>query len=373
MQVTQVLKFDDLTSYREDWRRLAARDPFIGWEWVSSWWKEYGDQVESYVLIVRDNDSNVVGIAPWIVDDCPTLGRRVRFLGTGKACSDYVRILVDEDNRIDVIMAIVDWLYAANRDGNPQTNWEYLSFDGVFRDEPGLQQLQDEFKARGYRVKEVPSNDCWRADLRCSWDDYVARLPNKKRRRKLRDVGKKYIDVGRTEFEYATTREQFDEFFELFVQLHQARRISLGEPGCFADERFGRFLRSAAERSFDRGELLLSRLLIDGQPAASSLGFLANGTHFVYQAGMNPDIQQHNCGWVMNVHTLRYAIDHGIQSVDYLRGDEVYKSKLGCEPVSMVQFRIVANQRTAINRNRWLRLRRHSNSVLMRIRKFLAN
>ena len=111
--------------------------------------------------------------------------------------------------------------------------------------------------------------NCWRSEVRGSWDDYVKNIGSRNRRRKVRDLKKKYIDTGRADFSYAKTQAEFNDYFEMLVDLHQRRRQSLGEPGCFAAPEFSGLLKEVSQKFFDNKKLLLSQLKVDGEPACN--------------------------------------------------------------------------------------------------------
>ncbi len=359
MRVTRISHLTDLTScYVDDWNRLAGNAPFIGWTWMSAWWKHYGTAFDLYVLIVEDDDGTVVGIAPWFLEASPARGRRIKFLGTGHVCSDYLRLLVRDQDIDQVTSAIADWLKAANAVPIQRVDdaWDFLSFEGIQQGEPTTKRLRKQFQLLGNETEFDPTIGCWRTTLPKDWNTYVMTL-TKKSRRKVRDMRKKYIDADRTEFKYASTFDEFEDFYESFVQLHQKRRHSVGEPGCFSSPSFASFIRDVAGQYFQQKKLLISRLTIDGTIAASSLGVLADGIHYMYQSGFDTDLSHLNPGWVMNVHSILYAVDHDLTAIDYMRGDEPYKAKLGAELVEMVKFRIVANQARAKIRNKVWQMR----------------
>ena len=54
----------------------------------------------------------------------------------------------------------------------------------------------------------------------------------------------------------------------VFVDLHQLRWTSLGEPGCFASRQFDSFLHDSAADLFAAQMLGISCLEIEGQPVA---------------------------------------------------------------------------------------------------------
>jgi len=52
------------------WSHLLSDVPgvpvFLTWEWVSAWWRHYGQGNSLYVLAVRESGGRLVGLAPWM-------------------------------------------------------------------------------------------------------------------------------------------------------------------------------------------------------------------------------------------------------------------------------------------------------------------
>ena len=129
--------------------------------------------------------------------------------------------------------------------------------------------------------------------------------------------------------------------FQELADLHQLRHRSLGHPDSFASPQFHAFLRQAAEGFYARGELYMGRLLIGGQPAAAALGIVSGSVLYMYQCGMAPALAAHRPGWLLNIATIRHAIEQGLDKVDFLRGDEPYKCQLGGEPTELLETCLV--------------------------------
>ena len=133
MYVTRYTKFSDLTPVRDDWERLAADNPFLSWDWCQSWWRNFHEQrsdTELFVAVVREElikDENghdtVLAIAPWQLEKSSTKGRRVKFLGSGMACADYLRLMSRPNYSQQACQALATWMTNAN-DPDKSSNFE---------------------------------------------------------------------------------------------------------------------------------------------------------------------------------------------------------------------------------------------------------
>jgi len=128
---------------------------------------------------------------------------------------------------------------------------------------------------------------------------------------------------------------------EILVDLHQRRRVGLGEAGRFACPRFHAFLHEAAERLLARDQLRLFWVELDGRPAAAEFQIACGQVTYAYQAGVDPELLDLEPGRVITIATIQRAIDEGQRAMDLLRGDEPYKAHWRAEPRPTHHLRIV--------------------------------
>ncbi len=92
---------------------------------------------------------------------------------------------------------------------------------------------------------------------------------------------------------------------------------------------------------FERGQVQFYWLELDGKPAAAEYELVGDGVLYAYQAGVNPDVMEHQPGKLINLAILRRAIGQGYRAFDFLRGDEPYKARFGAQPRPQLQWRVV--------------------------------
>jgi CelD/BcsL family acetyltransferase involved in cellulose biosynthesis len=119
---------------------------------------------------------------------------------------------------------------------------------------------------------------------------------------------------------------------DILIDLHQRRFTALGKRGCFFSNNFTSFHREVAHRLFQKGQVELHWLELDGTPAAAQYGFKSGSFIYDYQTGMDPELSHESPGTVLTLALIRRAIEQGYQTYDFLRGDEWYKSQWRAEP-----------------------------------------
>ncbi len=123
------------------------------------------------------------------------------------------------------------------------------------------------------------------------------------------------------------TGEEFDQFFEILIKLHQGRWQRRGMPGAFASPLFRAFHREIAAKLLAEGRATLTWLELDGSPLAAEYRLHGDGVMYAYQSGIDPDRLQIKPGELANMAAIKNAIERGQQGYDFLRGDEQYKAR----------------------------------------------
>jgi len=343
----------------EDWAPLAtamnaltADVPFRRYEWLSSWWRHFGPGIccgsardstpngELLVLAVHDNDGALVGLAPWYVSHTLADGRAIRFLGSGVVCSDYLSVLARSGRETDVAWALADWLSARS------DLWDLIELSGVDARDVTVPELGRRLEGTSNGLHCFTGPNCWRAELPKTWEAYLATLAASKRQR-ARRLQRRLLDTGRASVRVIDDAAQWDEGFGIFQQLHQKRRTSIGEPGCFATPEFGRFLNDAGRELLRAGHAVMLVLEIDGAAAAAEYNLLGGDIAYFYQAGIDPDQLAEQPGHVLTAARIEHVIQRGYHAIDFLRGDEPYKAQWGAKPRPLTTIRIVRRRAAA--------------------------
>jgi CelD/BcsL family acetyltransferase involved in cellulose biosynthesis len=339
MIVRRLESCEGAASLRPAWNLLAESVPFRQWEWLSSWWQHYGAGKQWYVLAVHDDDGRLAGLAPWFLHQVPAFGRVVQFLGSGEACTDYLTILCRQQDRERVTSSLAQWLLSVSGSESAD-DWDMLHLDGLAADDATATALLQALEQGGCAVHSRNECNTWRIPLPATWDEYRRQL-SKPNRRHVRTLQERLIDPGTVCVHVASTAEQLDRAWPILVDLHQRRRLELGQPGCFASPAFAGFARSAADEFLRAGQLELLWLERAGIPMAAQLGFIGGGVTYAYQVGINPTMLADSPGWLVHTESIRRAIGLGHTAFDFLRGNEPHKQRMGARSRELLTARVV--------------------------------
>lgn len=326
----------------QEWNCLAGGVPFRTWEWLRSWWNTYGQGAELFLLSVHDDQGSLVGIAPWYLSKSSLGGRTLECLGSGEACGDYLGILSTHEHQDRVVAALADWLVAANRpESPPQNRWDLLHLTGISASDCAVAQLVEYLVDSGSTVHRRTTTNCWRIALPSSWDAYESLL-SKSHRKQVRRLDRRYLQTGVAQLKTAGSHEQLQTGLEILIDLHHKRRQMLNETGCFVRDSFRQYLTTAAHDLFSQGRVALHWLELDARPAAAEIHWVGDGVVYAYQAGIEPDLLEHEPGRLITIATLQKAIADRMSEFDFLRGDEPYKAHFRANPYPQLELRIVA-------------------------------
>ncbi len=330
--------------------------------WLMPWWDAYQATHRLHVLVAYRKES-VCGIFPLAETTSTLTGRSLVFMGSGKVCSDDMGILAQSVDSQEVAAAFAAWLV----ESPDCCRWDHLDLDGVREDNKTMDCFGQFLEAlTGCQIERKPSPSCWEASLAGGQVAYLSRLTY--RARKLFRQAETAIASGKGTFEIAQSQVEAHEFLHEIERIHQARWKERGIGGCFSSTPFSDFLNKAIQAMWqdpwrpenveaemvlpsNSQRVLVGLVRIDGNVAAGSISFRDRDALAMYLVGMNPQFAESRPGWMLNNCFIKHAIAMDCKSVNFLRGDEEYKERLGGVPYVQHRWVVPANRLTSQVRN----------------------
>ena len=316
-------------------KQLEVAGPFGRSIWWGSWWRHMRPRGSELFLLAVWHGDQLVGLAPWYTYRAFGLGRVVRFLGDGRACSDYATIAALPEYRTEVWREVTQWVAAEAGNG-----WDAFILAGASAADTSFQTFCQQLPQQNVLVDQRTVSNTWRLTLPETWDAYLAQL-SKQHRNRVRRMKRDMFDSGRATFRRATSVAELDRGFEIQRDLHRLRRNSLGDAGCFSNPRFDAFLREASQLFLEQGTLRLQWTEVDGEPIAFDSGYAHQKGLFVYQTGFDPTKSDLSPGRLHFQQSIMKAIEEGNTFFDFLRGDEPYKAHFRAEPIPVFETRLI--------------------------------
>ena len=349
MEVIRFQHLDELREHATAWDELAAGVPFRSWAWLSTWWRNYSAIGQLYVLGVFDR-GHLIGIAPWYERMTLQHGRVLRCLGDGEVCSEYATILCEPGVEELVASTLADWLTRAGR----RDQWDLIQMTSTDPEDLVSLVLAEQMAERGCHLHSRAGQGCWRVALPSTWDDYLQRL-SKNRRKKIRRMQRQFVDSGMAVWHTARSPGQLERARQILVDLHQKRRNTLGQPGCFASQRCRAFHEEVLPQLLKESRLGLHWVEMNGRPVAAEYHLLGNETVYCYQGGIEPEDASVSPGQIATLFSFKLAIENGYRVLDFLRGNEPYKRQWRAEFRPNVELRIIAGRTSSqLRHSVWL-------------------
>ncbi|MGI9516607.1 MAG: GNAT family N-acetyltransferase [Pirellulaceae bacterium] len=342
-QTSLIADLGQFAACRDEWNELARDRVFHRWEWMFSWWEQFQSQGELAIVVVKDGGGRWVGIAPWFKSRSTGRGRVVHTIGCGAACSDYVSLAIRPGFERPVTDAVGHLVFGQHA-SEPFADVDLFELEGHLACDRGMQMLQSAAAENMSTVVMHEIGGAWRSELPVSWDEYESAL-HKSFRRKTRKAERR---LGAAEFagEVALSPEELDATWSIFANLHQQRRRSLGQAGCFADPKFEQFLKNATLRLGESGRAQINLVRYQGNPITANLEFISGDSVYMYQTGMDPEHLTVEPGHITFTWAIQASIERGFRWFDFLRGDELYKSRWKAVRTPLFRTRIVPNRLT---------------------------
>ena len=338
LNVACVNSLDDLRPFGDRIDALTEL-PFLQSTWMFPWIETHcSQQCKLYFLVVENTANEVIGFAPLVLRDSLKRGRHFGFVGSGKTCADYMTFPAKSGFENDVNAAIVQWLLQHDE------LWDRIELDGVEASNQRLSDFVTSMKRERCRVGVIETLPSFRMKLPTNWDELLGSL-SKNNRKKYRRQARAL--EGKSQLHEATDTESLVAGMRILEQLHTARWNSLGQGGCFATPGFGEFLNRMAKEKLEAGNLSLIWLTYQGKPIAADIGYFGEGGLFTYQGGISPDHLDLDPGRAIIKCQMETAMRRGANFMDFLRGDEPYKSRFDTRRIENVRFEIVGRSTRA--------------------------
>ncbi len=330
----------DLRSLSAQWKQLNLPSPMQSPEWLLAWWESFQTSNDAlHVITVRNDSQELIGLAPWYRREGFASGSTMRFLGDGRACSDFQSLLCRAGHETEVLTEIIQWLT-----NDHASRWDLLDLEGISASDPVMTEFQQAMSDRGHVTHVRQTLNTWRLSLEGGMDG-VYKYFSKTQSRQLRNLINRF-DKGDFALRHASQENDKVEYFiSEVIRLHQLNWVSAGQPGCFASSQFRTFFESAMREMLakDMAEILL--LEREGRVVAANAWLVQNNIGFGYQCGRDPAEDAHRVGRIIQSVALRDNCQQGLVAFDFLRGDEQYKQQLRAVPTACQRLRVVARAR----------------------------
>jgi CelD/BcsL family acetyltransferase involved in cellulose biosynthesis len=289
---------------------VQAGNVFATPEWMSTWWRHFGDGHQALVTACRSADGPIVGILPFYLWSSRPL-RILRFIGHG-AGDQLGPVHAPQDQA-----SVAD----ATRQMLERLRWDIFVGDQL----PAPPRWSGSL---GAKVLLREGNPVLRAPAG-GWDGFLASRSSNFRQqlgRRERRLAREH----RLRFRLVREARELPAALDTLFRLHALR---WPEGSAFAAREA--FHREFATIGLLRGWTRIWLLELDGRPVAAWYGLRFAGAESYYQAGRDPAWDHRSVGLVVLAHSIRCAFADGINEYRFLRGHEAYKYRFAEEDAGL--------------------------------------
>jgi len=256
-------------------------------------------------------DGNVIGIAPLLSKD-----GRGSFIGSPDVC-DYLDFVVAPGNEQEFLDILFDNL--------GQKGIDRLELNGVRGDSALLAGLVATARNRGYGISYHLEAMSLEIELPATWGEYLGMLGAKQGRevrRKLRRIE----EAGDVDYRVIADIGSVPNTLELFLELFRASRE---DKAAFMTTQMEAFFKAVAQNMARAGLLRFGILELDAAPVAAVMYFDWCNKVYLYNSGYDPACSYLSVGLMSKLLCIKDAIQKGKETFDLMKGNEVYKYRLG--------------------------------------------
>lgn len=307
--ISSVAEFDKL---RADWNFVYTVDRyahvFLSWAWLRSFLPT--TPYRWLVLICKpDEDTAPVAFLPITIETRRFNTLRTLRLGSAPT-ADFTGFLALPEYEEESLVSLADYIQT-------QLSWDRFWLRDVL--DPRLDIFKNRFVEHSDAVEETDRISCPYLPLPADWNEYLptslGRRTREHLRRRLRQIenldGFQSVQINSTNVagEVDTLLRLWQARWGLATQEYRALLLNCFENGC----------------------LHLIALKQGSNPIASIAGFVdeQRRTFYYFISGYNEDYAKYSPGRVIVGYSIRFAIENGFQTYDFLRGDDPYKFEFG--------------------------------------------
>jgi CelD/BcsL family acetyltransferase involved in cellulose biosynthesis len=284
--------------------------------WLKAWWDAFGGEDQLYLRTLRDG-RKVIGFAPLMVNN-----DTASFIGSADVC-DYLDFVIAPGQERNFLELLLDDLR--------KSGIGKLDLRTVRPDSTVLKHLPTIARKRGYDVSYSPQDVSLELSLPATWNEYLATLSGKQRhevRRKLRRLW----EARSVEHHCVEVSREVDDYLNTFLKLFS---LSKDKKARFMNPKMESFFRSLARAMAEIGLLRLGVLQLDKVPAAMTMGFDYDDSHYLYNSAYDPQFSYLSVGLLCSILCLKESIEKGKEKWNFLKGAEPYKYQLGGQEVPL--------------------------------------
>lgn len=340
MQISVISDLDHLSPLEPAWRDLyraaGCENPFLGWDWIYTWFTVFADQLRPWLCIALDADGSLAAALP--LQRAGGYGRpRLECLAVNGGADDLDLLAPP-----DVAPSLVESLLQAGLEGG---RWHWCRLHAVRAEGPLAAFLLANHRRLAWTVRSRHDEYLPFLRLPDRFDDFL-QLKSANFRSEIRRRQRQWLrQVAPLELRVAESAPDLQAALPDLFRLHNLRRGAKGQLGVFADARTRCFHTRLCAALAARSEVRIYRLMFCEQTAAVLYGYANGERFFFFQSGLHPHFEPQRPGTVLMSLVVEDLIRRGTRVFELLRGSESYKLRWATHGRHNLQFTLLRDWR----------------------------
>ena len=289
--------------------------------WVAAWWNSFGADYQPCLLSVHEK-KQLIGLALMKQKE-----ETLSFAGSADVC-DYLDFVAKPGKETEFAQALMDYF--------PLQDITHLDLRCLRPDSFAANYLVPLAEKKGYAVTCKPDDVSFDVALPGTWDDFLMGLKSKQRHevkrklRRLHEAGTVAFDIYS---DLHSDMAKTDLFFKLFTESRE-------DKSDFMTSQMAVFFKDMIAAMGRAGYLKFGVLSLDENPVAVIIFFDFNNGYYLYNNGYDLTSASLSVGVLSKVLAIEHAIEQGRTVFDFLKGTEIYKTRLGGRQIDLSRCRV---------------------------------
>lgn len=329
----EVIRITDLEAFQEtrelwnDFLRSSGQNCiFLTHEWFLSWWKSFSEEKSLEILLFKDKEDGLVGIAPLMRE-----GNILRFMAS-REVTDYCDFIVLEGKEKEFFDSLFDYLKSQYSEIRSIELWN------IKQSSPTLLFLPQLAPHHDFSFSSLESDVTPVLSLPSSYEKFLMLLGRKSRhelKRKLRRM--EALEGLRNE--RIKDPKELQTAVRAFIHLH--RKSGKAKEKFWKRKGMEDFFQELVLRFSQKGWVELNFLFHQEKIMASLLSFLYEDTLYFYNITYSRDYAWYSPGLYLFHKRLKHAIEEKKKQADFLRGREKYKYVFGAKESKILDLTLI--------------------------------
>jgi CelD/BcsL family acetyltransferase involved in cellulose biosynthesis len=297
MNIQIIEKWVEFEQLSAQWNELLeqsdADSVFLTWSWIEAWRRTTRGRVAPFIVSVRTDDGQLVGLLPLWSSRMTLLGifsvRALRFLGDSCNALEYPDCVVHPEFEAQVMPEIAATILSYEK------RWDIIWLPNC-TDAASTRSRLSRLQTEGVALRTRPAQFA-RLPLVNSWESYEASIASTQRQKNRRLI-RRFRDLA-------------------------------GETGSFFSRpSVTEFYQELAPLIFKDNQLFMTGYRLNGELKAVQFGFQYRGTYSQVQEGFDPELPA-GIGNALRYFSLQRCIENGLTVYDFLGGHTEHKRRWG--------------------------------------------